>query len=250
MQATHKSFLSLLLSPLLNLVLPPTCLVCRAMVSDAGTLCGPCWSKVKFISQPYCLRCALPLPFAGTDNICAQCTAVPPPFAAAASVMVYDDMTAPLVAAFKYADRLDAAPALAALLLRAAAPLVARCDIMTAVPLNRRRLWQRRYNQSAVLAQHLARASGKNYQPQLLLQKAGAAKQTTLAKAQRLRNAQHIYSVAKTAPAIIAGKSVLLIDDVFTTGATLSACANLLLQAGAAEVLVASLARTPLTEGG
>jgi ComF family protein len=229
----------------LDLLFPPLCVACRAHVADPGSLCPDCWRQISFIEGPSCFACGLPFDIdPGGETVCAACHAKPPRFDQACSVMRYDEASKRLVLALKWADRLDLSPAFARWMERTGRSLLEDSDLIVPVPLHRWRLWRRRYNQAAVIAQMLARASGRPYAPTLLqrLRATPSQGKMTSAKARR-RNMLGAFAVPKSRRAEVKGRTVLLVDDVLTTGATLDACARSLKRAGAARVLALTLAR-------
>lgn len=161
--------------------------------------------------------------------------------------MTYNDASRSLILAFKHADRTDAAPAYGAWLARAGADLIAETDLIVPVPLHRRRLIGRRYNQAALLSQALGRAAGKPVCVDALIRHRATPSQGRMSRSQRARNVRGAFAARTVRRARIEGRSILLIDDVMTTGATVSACVNALLQAGAANVDVLTLARVTRT---
>ena len=228
----------------IDLVLPPSCLACDAPVSAAGGLCPDCWSRISFIGRPCCARCGLPFAIeAAPDAICGDCARVPPVFDRARAAFLYEGAGRQLILAFKMADRSWLAPRLAAWLQRAAAPLLPEADVVVPVPLHRWRLLARRFNQAAVLARLVAREADAIMVPDLLVRTRRTATQTRLSRPERRRNVRGAFAVRRSRLSLVAGRSVLLVDDVMTTGATVSACARALRRAGAARVDVATLAR-------
>jgi ComF family protein len=229
----------------LDLAYPPLCAGCRRPVSEAHALCAECWRAMGFLDGPCCARCGLPFELdPGSDTLCAACHAEPPAFDRALSVLRYDDASKTPILALKRADRLDLVPAFARWLERAGRDLLAEADVLVPVPLHRRRLWARRFNQSALMAQRLARLSGKPADPLVLerIRPTPSQGEMPSAKARR-RNVRGAFRVAPKRAVSVKGRTVLLIDDVFTTGATVSACARALKRAGARKVLVLTLAR-------
>jgi ComF family protein len=230
---------------LLDTLLPPSCLACDAPVDADGQFCLPCFRKVNFVSVPFCARCGVPLPFAtaaGGAGICGVCEAFPPLFFEARAALRYDAMARHLILPFKYADRTDAARGLARLMARAGAALLARADVLVPVPLHKTRLRARRYNQSALLAAALGRIAKKP-----VMQDALERQKPTPALG-RLGVAARREVLAGTIAARrggLAGRQVLLVDDVMTSGATADACAAALLAAGARQVDVLTVARVP-----
>lgn len=228
----------------LDLVFPPQCLRCRAMTERAGALCAECWGAVTFIGRPYCERCGLPFDYdLGAGALCGACVRTPPAYAKARAVLVYDDTSRDLVLAFKHADRTDAAPTYGTWLARAGGELMEGTDLVLPVPLHWTRLFGRRFNQAALLAQVLGRECGLAVAPDLLRRRRRTPSQGRLSPAQRRRNMEGAFAVPARGRAGLRGKRLLLVDDVLTTGATANACARVLRRAGAESVSVLTLAR-------
>ncbi len=233
----------------LDLLLPPHCIACGRQITGERGLCGTCWSTIDFIGAPMCVRCGLPFDHdPGGVALCGSCAAEPPVFDSARAVMRYDDIPAALVIGLKHRDRTDLAPTLAMWLARAGGPLIGESDIVVPVPLHRRRLWARRYNQSALLAFALARCArrdgrGIRVVPDALRRDRATRSQGGLGRGKRFENVRGAFSVASRHESAIAGRRVLLIDDVMTTGATVAACAAALRGSGAEAVNVLVLAR-------
>jgi predicted amidophosphoribosyltransferase len=153
----------------LDFVYPPLCAACRAPVSEPHALCPDCWKAIAFLDGPPCATCGLPFELdPGSDTVCGACHADPPPFDKARSAMRYDDARKKTILALKRADRLDLVQPFARWLERTGKPLIEAADIIVPVPLHWTRLWQRRFNRSALLARRLATLSGKGAEPFLL----------------------------------------------------------------------------------
>ena len=237
---------SLRLTRFADLAYPPCCLACKAAVDAAGALCPACWVAMPFIERPFCER--LGTPFAqdlGAGPALARRHADPPVFARARAVTTYDEGPARrLVQRLKYADRLDLAPAMARWMARAGAELTAEADLVIPVPLHRFRLWTRRFNQAALLAQGVARHAGLPYAPLALpARQAHAPAGRSDARRPRRQCAGRVQGPGGRRCPRLAGARVLLIDDVLTSGATLNAASRVLLRAGAARVDVLTFAR-------
>lgn len=229
---------------LLDLLLPPRCLGCGAIVGDAAALCAGCWSRLAFIEAPLCVCCGRPFEFAlGEAALCGTCSKARPLYERARAALRYDDASRDLVLAFKHGDRTDCAPALGAWLARAGAELVADCDLVVPVPLHWWRLFRRRYNQSALLAHALGRQTGKPVAPDLLRRTRATASQGHLGRAQRRRNVARAFRVDPGRRGALDGKRILLVDDVLTTGATAESATEALLEAGARAVDLLTIAR-------
>lgn len=227
-----------------DMVLPPRCLGCGVEVGESGTLCPDCWGKAAFIGPPLCACCGRPFEFAAPGvAVCGGCVASPPVFDRARAVLSYDDGSRHMILAFKHGDRTDAAIGFAAWMRRAGADLLADADLIAPVPLHRWRLWARRYNQAALLALALGRMTGVPAVPDLLVRRRRTPIQGGLSRAGRQRNVAGAFALRPARAGMVAGARVLLVDDVFTTGATVSECAKVLKRAGAARVDVLTLAR-------
>jgi ComF family protein len=228
----------------LNAVLPPRCLGCGEPVADTGTLCAPCWSGLSFIAPPVCAACGYPFAFAeAAGALCGACARDRPVYNRARAALVYDAASRGLILALKHGDRTDSAPSLARWIGGAARALLDEADLVAPVPLHRWRLLARRYNQSALLAHALARATGLPCVADLLVRWRRTPSQGGLTARQRRDNVRGAFAVNRARTAALAGKRVVLVDDVLTTGATAESCARALIQGGAAAVEVATLAR-------
>ncbi len=229
---------------LIDVALPPQCLACRAPVAEMGTLCPACWSRLRLIEQPYCARLGIPFAYdLGPGALSAEAIADPPPFDRARAAAVYDDVARRLVHGLKYRDRLELARWMANWMARAGAGLLKAADVVVPVPLHRRRLWWRRYNQSALLAHVLAETAGKPAVHDALIRIRATAQQVGLSAEERDRNVRGAFRVTAEGRQYIAGRRVLLVDDVYTTGATVKAGTRALLRAGAVAVDVLTFAR-------
>ena len=236
---------------LLNVLLPPQCLCCDALVAAQGQLCGDCFGQTDFITEPICTRCGVP--FAATapsigDLLCPGCTAAPPVFHHARAALRYNARGRQLVLPLKHADRPEMAAALAPHMARAGAALLSVADLLVPVPLHRLRLFRRRYNQAALLAQALSRLTGVPAAVDALLRHRATAPLGDKSAAERAAAVQDVFAVRRTHAARLAGQRVVLIDDVMTSGATANACATVLLAAGAGAVDVRSLPACPIPD--
>lgn len=229
---------------LVDVVLPPSCPVCRVLTGQPHALCTTCWGKVRFMEEPWCERLGTPLPYdLGPGALSAEAVAHPPLFHRARAAAIYDDTTAGLVHAFKYGDRLDLAPLLAAWMRRAGRDLLAEADVLVPVPLHRVRLLRRRFNQAAVLCRALSRDTGLPHDPGLLVRHRQTRQQVGLSREARMENVRGAFRVPPRAKARLMGRKILLVDDVATTGSTLEAATRALLSGGAERVDVLTFAR-------
>lgn len=229
----------------LDLVYPPLCILCREPVSAPDSLCPTCWSELHFIDDPVCAACGLPFEIdAGEGTLCASCLSRPPLFDRARAILTYDELSRKPVLALKHADRLDLVPAFGRWLERSGRALVEEADVIIPVPLHRTRLWKRRYNQAAELARALSRLTKLPMAPTALIRRKATPSQGSMPSAEaRRRNMAGAFLVPKLERPAVAGRRVLLVDDVLTTGATANACARALKRAGVSAVYVLALAR-------
>ncbi len=229
---------------LLDAILPPLCLGCGEIVATSGALCPDCWQRFSFIAPPQCHCCGVP--FARDMNagaLCVDCLTQPPRFRQARAALIYDDRSRRLVLPLKHGDRTDMARGCGAWMARAGAELVVAADLVAPVPLHWRRLFTRRYNQAVLLARTVARDGKVRLAPDLLQRARWTGSQAGLKARERRRNVRHAFEVHPRWRATLKGRTVLLVDDVLTTGATVEACAWALQRAGAAHVDVLTLAR-------
>ncbi|MFG1431229.1 ComF family protein [Xanthobacter sp. V2C-8] len=235
---------------LLGLALPPTCVACGKVTADAGGLCGACWGALEFITPPFCARTGLPFPRGADDewgdappHLSAEAIAHPPSFDRARAAVLFTHGGRDLVHGLKYADRMDAALPMARLMALAGRELIAQADLIVPVPLHPLRLWRRRFNQAAVLARRLAPPDGAPVRADLLRRRRATVSQTRLGRRDRRENVADAFAPCGDAASELPGRRVLLVDDVYTTGATLDACARTLRRAGAAGVDALTFAR-------
>lgn len=229
---------------LLNLFLPPRCLACGTLVDSTGGICAECWRGISFLAPPHCACCGYPFDHdTGPDVLCGACMADPPLFDRARAVVRYDDGSRGLVISFKHRDRTDAAPAFAKWMARAGEEFWPDADLIVPVPLHRTRLISRRFNQSAMLALGLHRETGIPAVPDALIRVRRTPPQGALNARQRSENVRGAFRVHPVREAVLREARVVLVDDVYTTGATAAACVRALQSAGVAGVDVLTLAR-------
>lgn len=227
-----------------DLIVPPSCPACGARTADPATLCSACWRETKRISRPFCERLALPFSLdPGLDTISPAALAHPPRWDRARAAVLYEGPATQLVTGLKFGDRLEVAPFLAAEMARAGVDILRDADALVPVPLHPRRLFQRRFNQAAVLAHGVSRRSSVPVLVNVLRRVKATPPQIGLTKEGRARNVVGAFAVPAAKRAAITGQRLVLVDDVLTTGATLEACARVLRRAGAASVDVLVYAR-------
>ncbi len=232
---------------LADVVLPPMCLACRALVADPDGLCPRCWSGLQFIERPYCERLGIPFGYdLGPGALSAEAIAHPPVFHRARAATIFTGTARELVHGLKYHDRTDLAPLMGRMMARAGQEILGDAHVLVPVPLHRWRLFSRKFNQSAMLAQVIGRMSGLEVALTALERVKATRPQVGLSARERLQNVSGAFRVAEAGRVRIAGRRVVLVDDAYTTGATIAAATRALNRAGAANVDVLTFARATL----
>lgn len=232
----------------IDLALPPHCVCCGDLVPEPDQLCVDCFRLTGFITEPCCVRCGVPFSSAaqgGRDGLCPTCRDTPPVFDRARAALRYDSQARRLLLPFKHADRTEMAAALVPHMARAGGKLLRQADLLVPVPLHRRRLFARRYNQAALLVRGLARVAHKPAVLDALVRVRATASLGDKSAPERAREVAGAFVARPSRVARLVGCRVLLIDDVMTSGATANACATALKAAGAVAVDVLIAARVP-----
>lgn len=228
---------------MLDFALPPRCGGCGAVTQDVHRFCLECWQALHFLGDPCCVRCGLPFEYdGGADAECGGCLADPPPYDRARAAVAYGEIARRVVLKLKYSGRPGVAETLAHFMKRhmdAADPDA----ILAPVPLHRWRIWRRGYNQSALIASALARRGGLACELTLLERVKATPPLKGKGRRERALTVRGAFRVPERMKPRVKGRPVLLVDDVFTTGATVSACARALKRAGAARVDILCWAR-------
>ena len=223
----------------LDFALPPRCGGCGAIVDEVDSFCADCWTKIEFLGPGGCSICGLPLK--GTEaETCAACLARPPRLQRTRAAVVYDDISRSIALRLKYGRKV----ALGRTMARFMAPLMADLppdSLLVPVPLHRGRIWQRGFNQSAIVARELSRRLGVRVDTEALKRVKPTPPLKGLSLQQRRRTVAGAFRVG--AKAELRGRTVVLVDDVLTTGSTANACARVLQRAGAGRVELVSWAR-------
>ena len=229
---------------LLDLVLPPVCVACHMPVATPHGLCAGCWGRLRPIERPYCERLGIPFGYdLGPGALSAEAIADPPVFDRARAAVLYEDVAREIVQGLKYHDRTELARFVGQMTARAGRELTAEADVIVPLPLHRRRLWTRRFNQAALIAHEVGRIAEVAVDVSALQRVRATRPQVGLTERERAENVRGAFRVEAVHRAAIEGRRVVLVDDVLTTGATVSAATRALKRAGAARVDVLTFAR-------
>ncbi len=224
---------------------PARCPSCALPVGTHGTLCVECWGAIHFIADPVCVTCGLPFEHPmGFEAMCGHCMQQTPAFAQARSVFRYDENSRNQVLALKYHDKTQLAPVFGSWLAHAGKSYADKVQYILPVPMHYWRLVSRRYNQASLLAHALGPRVKLPVLSDVLKRTRATVAQSGLSRRQREDNVDGAFCVVEKERHRLKGTSVLLVDDVMTTGATLNACARTLHDAGVCDVYVLTLART------
>lgn len=225
-------------------IYPPECLACGVAAVSEGALCGPCWRDCHFLSAPICERCSVPLPGDASETglFCDTCLSTARGWSRGRAALAYEGTGRRLTLALKHGDRQELAKPAAGWMARIA-PAQAEDTLVLAVPLHWTRFVKRRYNQAALLAEHVARSLNLKQCPDGLIRRRATPVLDGKTRDQRFEALRDVIEVNPRHSDKIAGRDVLVVDDVMTSGATLSACTEACLTAGARKVDVLVLAR-------
>lgn len=233
-----------LLAPLLriaDIALPPRCPGCGEVVRADHRFCAACWGTLRFLGPPWCAGCNAPFAFdRGADAQCGRCLAEPPPHDGVRAAVAYGDVARTVVLKLKYGGRIAYADTMARAMARV---MPEGGDLLVPVPLHRARLWSRGYNQAGLLAAALTRATGVPMARDLLRRTRATPMLRGMGASARAKAVAGAFALAPGARERIAGKSLVLVDDVHTSGATGDACARVLRRGGASRVVLLCFAR-------
>jgi ComF family protein len=225
-----------------DFILPPLCPATGEMVDTLGMVDASYWQSLNFINAPYCKTCGNPFAFEAADLECGQCLETSPTFHKNRSAIIYDDASRNIILRFKHGDQTHAVKAFIPWLRQTGTELLNNTDIIVPVPLHFRRLIKRRYNQSDLIGRELSKYyTDIDYYPDGLLRVKNTVSQGHKKAKDRKRNVSKAFQANETYN--FKGKRVLIIDDVFTTGATVNECAKTLYDGGAKEVNCLTLAK-------
>ncbi|GAB4521829.1 MAG: ComF family protein [Roseibium sp.] len=227
----------------LDFILPLRCLCCDARVASRQALCAACWTDLPFLERPWCHRLGTPFAYDVGDGAWSpQAIAAPPLFDRLRAVAHYEGPARQLVLALKFSRRRELARPMARWMARSGAEILDPDCLLVPVPLHWTRLLSRRFNQAADLAREVALETGAHFEPQLLRRRRRTRQQVGLSAQDRRRNVRTAFALDPERAAAAAGRRIVLVDDVLTTGSTVEACTRRLLAAGAASVDVLTFA--------
>lgn len=223
---------------MLDFALPPRCAGCGEVIDEVDGFCGPCWLTLDWLGNSGCAQCGLPLEATDAPS-CAKCLAVPPPLERMRAAVAYGPMSRVIALKLKYGRKV----ALARTMARFMAPLGGDSEgaIVVPVPLHRRRLWWRGFNQSGLVARHLGKAWGLEVDQHLLRRTRSTPPLKGLNESERRRTVKNAFALVDGRR--IDGRTIILVDDVMTSGSTAAACAAALRKGGAERVELISWAR-------
>lgn len=218
----------MLLKNILNLILPATCISCQTRLFDSDSgVCIDCWKELDFIDNPMCDKCGTPFDFAVKDDtLCAECLSEIPEFEKMRNVFVYNDKSKQMILSLKYGDRTDIVNVLSDFMIRAGRDILTDIDVVISVPIHRKRLFFRKYNQSALLAQSISKKKSIKYIADSIVRVKHTKPQGHFTRSVRKNNLKGAFKVNPKYD--LSNKNILLIDDVVTTGATVNNCVKVL----------------------
>ncbi|MEM6386036.1 MAG: ComF family protein [Pseudomonadota bacterium] len=231
-----------------SLIYPDQCILCDHRVEEQGGLCGECWAQTPFLDGLVCDTCGVSLPGSeGERVLCDECLAAPWPWRAGRAAVSYKDLGRRVVLSLKHSDRLDLVPACASWMSRAGNQILPEDAVLVPVPAHWTRLLTRRYNQAVELSRGLAQKTGLEYVPDALQRARRTPKQDGMTFEERYANLRDAIRPNEKRIERLRGRPVCIIDDVMTSGATLTASTDALYEAGASEVFTLVLARVEKT---
>lgn len=241
-----------LINKFLDLIFSSKCKICDLQLDETrkSCICSSCWSKIELIKEPYCKKCGISLYSYGTSEICGKCTNDKNHFSIARSIGIYDGTLREAIHLFKYKGKVSLANHFSELIRKQIKKddfknnLFEGVNYILAVPLHKKKLRKREYNQSLILANIISKYTGIKLLKNCLIRVRTTLPQSQLPREQRFNNVKGVFDVVNKE--LIKNKIVILIDDVFTTGATINECSKILLKSGAKKARVLTLSRAIL----
>jgi ComF family protein len=234
--------ISLLVRPFLDFALPPRCPGCGIIIGEPHRFCLDCWSALHFLGEPCCARCALPFDYdSGPDVECGRCLADPPAYDRLRAAVAYGEISRKVALKLKYGGRPGVAETMARFMARHLDSNIEA--VLSPVPLHRWRIWQRGYNQSALIATALARRAGHEILLDLIERVKSTPPLRGMGPRDRKEAVRGAFRITPRYKPVLKGRPVILVDDVYTSGATANACAKTLKRAGASRVDILCWAR-------
>lgn len=229
----------------LDTILPPRCPISGENVETQGAISAQIWAQLQFISRPFCKTCGIPFDFGEEKSSmqCMTCIEKPPNFNSARAALIYNETSRDLILGFKHGDKTFMAPSFIPWLMRAGSGMLNNADYLIPVPLHHSRLFMRRYNQAVLIADALSKETKIPHLPMALKRTRATPSQGHLKTEERAKNVKHAFALNPKYQDKLKNKTVILVDDVFTTGATVRECTKTLLKAGVENVHVLTLAR-------
>lgn len=229
----------------LQWVFPSRCVACGELVEGDFGLCSQCWAQTPFLGGPQCDFCGVPVLAESVDDVltCDACQAHERPWVAGTAALAYEGVARKMVLSLKHGDRQDIAVPAAKWMAAAAKDYGTEDAMVVPVPLHWSRLLKRRYNQAAMLGQHVSRRLGVAFCPDALVRPRVMGSTEGLGTAERFAKMEGAIEPHRKRGARMSGRRVILVDDVMTSGATMTAAAGAALQAGAKDVCMVTLAR-------
>lgn len=250
MLSRSKQTVSNFLSGAIDVVLPPRCPISGEIVGKQGELSPETWQQIDFIHAPFCIRCGIPFSFEtdGNDTTeCTECLQNSPAYNKARSCVYYNDTSKDLLLKFKHADQTFIVHCFIPWLLKTGQVFFEETDYIVPVPLHRSRLMKRKYNQAGIIAKQLSKKTDIPACLDGVLRTRSTAVQGSEGAKNRHKNVRNAFGVNPKWQETLAQKSILLIDDVYTSGATATECTKALYCAGADNVNVLTVARVVST---
>ncbi len=221
------------------LALPSRCPGCSVPVAEDHRFCAACWGTLHFVAPPWCAGCQRPFAYdRGPHALCGACLAERPRHAGVRAAVVYGPVAGRIAVRLKHGGRIALAETMARRMMRVMPP---HAEVMIPVPLHRWRLWRRGFNQAALIADALTRRTGVAHDHHALQRRRATTLLRGLGRRERAKQVRGAFVV--TRPGVVKGRAVVLVDDVYTTGATAAACTAALLKAGARSVTILCWAR-------